>query len=136
MKTRVLSIAGLMLLFGFAGTLTAQAADAPLDVVVDLSGAIQFDHPHFVAAVIAHGGTDLDVDLLLNGVLLPAPAKVSRVEYDKGNLTAWKIVYNGLVVKQGDTLTAVVTDVGGDSATKDALCGPGFVKLRQTALCK
>jgi len=136
MKIRVLSIAVLMMLFGFAGAPTARAADVPLDVVVDLNGGIQFDHPHFVAAVVAHGGTDLDVDLLVNGKYLGPPDKISRVEYDKGNLTAWKIVYNRAVVQPGATLSAIVTDASGDSATKDATCGPGFVKLRQTAICK
>jgi hypothetical protein len=136
MKTQVLCVAVLLVLFGFAGPSPVQADEAPLDVKADIVAAVQFDHPIFVAGVVAHGGTDLSVVLMVNNKLLGTPDQIQRVEYDKGNLTAWKIVYNSLVVAPGAILTAVVTDIAGDSATKDAACGRGYVKLRQTAICK
>jgi hypothetical protein len=67
MKLRFLFFVVFMVLFGFAGA--ASSAD---EVVVDVVAATQYE-TLFVARVVAHGGTDLDVQLSVDGASLGEP---------------------------------------------------------------
>ena len=131
MKKVVLSLA-------FAVALLGLTRPAAADVTVDLVAASQFEFPYFVAVVSAQGGTELSADLLVNDTALGAPAKVEKFEYSYlgRDITAFKIIYNASVVKPGDTVTAVVTDIDLSSATKTVACGAGIARARVTAICK
>ena len=109
------------------------------DVTVDSVVAAQYGFGYFVAVVIAHGTADLvNAQLSVNGTTAIVPDSIQEYVIDPAkNTTVWAIVKhaNG-VVKPADVLTATVTDIEGDADQKAALCGRGFVRLHQTALCK
>ena len=109
------------------------------DVTVDSVVAAQYAFGYFIAVVVAHGTADLvNAQLSVNGTTAIVPDSIHEVVIGPAtNLTAWTIVKhaNG-VVKPGDVLTATVSyiDLGADD--KSVPCGRGFLRLRQTALCK
>lgn len=103
--------------------------------------ATQYQYPYFSALVQASGTVPLaDVHLVVNGSTVVQPDKVERVNLDgRGTYVLWKVYkYATDVVKPGDTLTAVATDLDGDSDDRNVPCGAGSTKKKsqETAACR
>jgi hypothetical protein len=103
--------------------------------------ATQYQYPYFTALVQASSTATLaDAHLVVNGTTVVLADKVEQVNLDgRGNYVLWKIYkYATGVVKPGDTLTAVVQDVDGDSDDQLVPCGPGSTKKKsqETAACR
>jgi hypothetical protein len=103
--------------------------------------ATQYEYPYFTALVQASGTALLaDAHLVVNGTTVLQADKVEQVNLDgRGTYVLWKIYkYATAVVKPGDTLTAVVRDVDGDSDDRTVPCGAGSTKRKsqETAACR
>ena len=103
--------------------------------------ATQYQYPYFTALVQATGTIALaDVHLVVNGTTVVQADKVELVNLDRrGTYVLWKIYkYSTGVVNPGDTVTAVVTDIDGDSDDKMIPCGAGSTKKKsqETAACR
>jgi hypothetical protein len=103
--------------------------------------ATQYSYPYFSALVQASGTAQLvDAHLVVNGTTVVQADKVEPVKLDgRGNYMLWKIYkYSTDVVKPGDTVTAVVSDIDGDSDDKMIPCGAGSTKRKsqETATCR
>lgn len=110
-------------------------------VTVGSVTATQYDYPYFTALVQASGTAPLaDAHLVVNGTTVVQPDKVELVNLDgRGTYVLWKIYkYTKGVVKPGDTVTAVVRDLDGDSDDKLIPCGPGSSKKKsqEAAVCR
>jgi len=103
--------------------------------------ATQYQYPYFTALVQASStATLVDAHLVVNGTTVVVADKVEQVNLDgRGNYVLWKIYkYATGVVKPGDTVTAVVQDLDGDSDDRLVPCGPGSTKKKsqETAACR
>ena len=103
--------------------------------------ATQYQYPYFTALVQASStATLVDAHLVVNGTTVVQADKVEQVKLDgRGNYVLWKIYkYATGVVKPGDTVTAVVQDLDGDSDDRLVPCGPGSTKKKsqETAACR
>ena len=89
------------------------------------------------AIVGAHGPNPIiDAQLVVNNTAL-VPDKVEDYSFDTTrNVTLFKIVKYGQVVKGGDTLTGIVTDTVANHASRTAVCGRGLPGLHITAICR
>ena len=104
---------------------------------VDSVVAVEYASGVFAAAVLAHGPEPLgDAQLLVND----SPVVPDRVDHivlrPARNLTLFKFTVFGpeTVVDPGDEVTAVVTDMQGNTAEKTVRCAQGRV-FRQLVLC-
>ncbi|HEX6083570.1 MAG TPA: hypothetical protein VF266_03535 [Thermoanaerobaculia bacterium] len=132
MKTRFLAPALLAMLAvpAFAGAVNVGSVTAT-----------QYEYPYFTALVQASSTTLLaDAHLVINGTTVLQADKVEQVNLDgRGNYVLWKIYkYAAGVVKPGDTVTAVVRDLDGDSDDRLVPCGAGSTKRKsqETAACR
>jgi hypothetical protein len=103
--------------------------------------ATQYSYPYFTALVQATGTMPLvDAHLVVNGTTVVQADKVELVKLDpRGTYVLWKIYkYATGVVKPGDTVTAVVSDLDGDSDDRTIPCGAGSTKKKsqETAACR
>lgn len=103
--------------------------------------ATQYSYPYFTALVQATGTMPLvDAHLVVNGTTVVQADKVEMVKLDpRGTYVLWKIYkYAAGVVKPGDTVTAVVRDLDGDSDDRTIPCGAGSTKKKtqETAVCR
>ncbi len=110
-------------------------------VTVGSVTATQYQYPYFTALVQASGTTLLaDAHLVVNGTTVVQADKVEQVNLDgRGTYVLWKIYkYATGVVKPGDTVTAVVSDLDGESDDHSVPCGPGSTKKKsqETATCR
>ena len=108
------------------------------DVTVDAVIAAQYPFGFFIALVYAHGTDELlDVQLVANDLpIVPDKVEAFSVDY-ANNATLWKIVkFAKDVVKPGDTLTAVVTDVQGGTGLGTAACGSGQAGWWRITVCR
>jgi hypothetical protein len=110
-------------------------------VTVGSATVTQYQYPYFTALVQASGTTPLaDVHLVVNGTTVVQPDKVESVNLDgRGTYVLWKIYeYAAGVVKPGDTITVVATDLDGDSDDKLVSCGAGSSKKKsqEAAVCR
>jgi hypothetical protein len=110
-------------------------------VTVGSVTATQYEYPYFTALVQATGTTPLvDAHLVVNGTTVVTADKIEPVKLDgRGTYMLWKIYkYATGVVKPGDTLTAVVRDLDGDSDDRLIPCGAGSTKRKsqETAACR
>ena len=110
-------------------------------VTVGSVTATQYQYPYFTALVQASGTTVLaDAHLVVNGTTVVQADKIEPVKLDgRGNYMLWKIYkYSTGVVKPGDTVTAVVQDLDGDSDDRLVPCGAGSTKRKsqETAACR
>ena len=134
MKARFLIVPALLLAFvavpASAGVVTAGSVTAT-----------QYSYPYFTALVQATGTVRLaDVHLVVNGTTLVQPDKVEMVDLNgQGTYVLFKVYkYATGVVKPGDTVTAVATDVDGESDDRTVPCGAGSTrkKSQETAACR
>lgn len=116
---------------------TPVAAGGRPITLIDQVVASQFDTGVFVALVAASGPADIiDAQIAVNGVAV-VPDKVESYATDgPRNATLFKIVKYGTVAAPGSTLTAIVTDTGGSSATDTAVCGRGILFLHIASACR
>lgn len=133
MKRNLLAVPALLALF-------AIPASAGV-VTVGSVTATQYEYPYFTALVQATGTTPLvDAHLVVNGTTVVKADKVELVKLDpRGTYSLWKIYrYATGVVKPGDTVTAVVRDLDGQSDDKLVFCGLGSTKKKsqETATCR
>ena len=110
-------------------------------VTVGSVTATQYQYPYFTALVQATGTTILaDAHLVVNGTTVVQADKVEQVNLDgRGTYVLWKIYkYTTGVVRPGDTVTAVVSDLDGDSDDRSVPCGAGSTKKKsqETATCR
>ena len=103
--------------------------------------ATQYSYPYFTALVQATGTMPLvDAHLVVNGTTVVQADKVEMVKLDpRGTYVLWKIYkYAAGVVKPGDTVTAVVRDLDGDSDDRTIPGGAGSTKKKsqETAVCR
>lgn len=103
--------------------------------------ATQYSYPYFTALVQASGTTTLaDVHLVVNGTTVVQADKVEMVNLNgQGTYVLWKVYkYATGVVKPGDAVTAVVSDIDGDSDDRIVPCGAGSGKKKsqETAVCR
>jgi hypothetical protein len=132
MKTRLLAPALLAMLAvpAFAGVVSVGSVTAT-----------QYEYPYFTALVQASSTVVLvDAHLVVNGTTVVPADKIEQVKLDgRGNYVLWKIYkYATGIVKPGDTLTAVVQDLDGDSDDRLVPCGAGSTKRKsqETAACR
>jgi hypothetical protein len=133
MKRNLLAVSALLALF-------AVPASAGV-VTVGSVTATQYEYPYFTALVQATGTTPLaDAHLVVNGTTVVQADKVEVIKLDpRGTYSLWKIYkYSAGVVKPGDTVTAVVRDLDGESDDKLVPCGAGSSKRKsqETAACR
>jgi hypothetical protein len=133
MKRTLLIVPALLALFALpasAGMVTAGSVTAT-----------QYSYPYFTALVQATGTMPLvDAHLVVNGTTVVQADKVELVKLDpRGTYVLWKIYkYAAGVVKPGDTVTAVVRDIDGDTDDRTVPCGAGSTKKKsqETAACR
>ncbi|HYK02223.1 MAG TPA: hypothetical protein VE974_10735 [Thermoanaerobaculia bacterium] len=133
MKRTLLAVPALLALFALpasAGVVTAGSVTVT-----------QYSYPYFTALVQATGTMPLvDAHLVVNGTTVVRADKVELVKLDpRGTYVLWKIYkYAAGVVKPGDTVTAVVSDLDGDSDDRTVPCGAGSTKKKsqETAACR
>ena len=137
MKSRRMLAVLLLTLCSVSLVMPASAAQLTAPAV-SVVAASQFDSGLFVALVTAYGPVDIiDAQLVVNNTTPIVPASVESYEAPGAkNATLFKIVTYTGVVKPGDTLTAIVTDVSGAHATHAAICGKGIPLLHITSICK
>ena len=110
-------------------------------VTVGSVTATQYSYPYFTALVQASSTSVLvDAHLVVNGTTVVQADRIEPVKLDgRGNYMLWKIYkYSTGVVKPGDTVTAVVQDIDGDSDDRLVPCGAGSTKRKsqETAACR
>ena len=120
--------------------LAAMPASAGVITVGSVT-ATQYEYPYFTALVQASGNIQLtDVHLVVNGTTVVQADRIEPVNLDgRGTYMLWKVYkYATGVVKPGDTVTAVVRDLDGDSDDKLVPCGAGSSKKKsqETAACR
>jgi hypothetical protein len=127
-------------LLALAAIVLALPASAGV-VTVGSVTATQYQYPYFTALVQASGTTQLaDAHLVVNGTTVVVADKIEPVNMDgRGTYMLFKIYkYATGVVKPGDTLTAVVNDIDGESDDRLVPCGAGSTKKKsqETAACR
>ena len=109
------------------------------DVNVVSVAASQFDSGFFIALVTATSANALvDAQLVVNSTPVTG-ATVEAYAIDlpgSVDATIFKITATVKIVKPGDTLTAIVTDVNANHGTRTAVCGRGINGLRITTICR
>ena len=130
MKLRFLAVLAFFALPASAGVVTVGSVTAT-----------QYEYPYFTALVQASGTAPLvDAHLVVNGTTVVQADRVEPVDLDRrGTYMLWKIYkYSTGVVKPGDTVTAVVRDLDGESDDRLVPCGPGSAKRKsqEAAACR
>ena len=134
-------------LFALAVVVAAAAVPASAgNVTVNSVNAVQYSYPYFFATVQASDTvplTNADVHFVINGTTIVQPDKIEAVKLHPQSLyMLWKVYkYATNVVKPGDTITAVVSDVDPkypdtDNRTGVCLGGPSKRGSADTANCK
>ena len=129
-KVTMVAIAALALLLATS----AMAADPTVDSVL----AIEYDSGVFAAAVLAHGPAPLAfADLFVNGVQVTDAKESHIVLLRAKNLTLFKFILSGpgAVIQPGDSVSAEVTDISGNTAEKTVGCAAGRL-LHQLVICR
>ena len=124
-----------VLIAGLVAGLATPVAAADITAVV---AASQFSSGLFIALVSATGPSMLvDAQLVVNNTTPIVPASVESYSLNgPRNATLFKIVSYTQVVKPGDTLTAIVTDVTATHGADSAVCGRGAPALHITSICR
>lgn len=114
-------------------------------VTVQTVSATQYTYPWFGATIYAYGTVNLaDAHLVVQHTdgttTVVVPDQVSRYVLDgQGNYVQWNIVkYATGIVKPGDQLSAVVSDVEAatDNQTVPCVAGSTKKKSKESAVCR